>query len=132
MAGGCGGDPSQSGAQAEDGSAGCRASAAVADGRSVSPHLGGKSGGAGRAAVAGASAQASAVADASQEPAAGDGAEPGSAAEAEAVDAGRAGGVGEVRVVALRGGAAEATAAVVGPAGSGDREEVKRRPTAMK
>jgi hypothetical protein len=74
-----------------------------------------------RDAVAGASAPAGADADAHQEPAAGDGAEPGGAEEAQAVDADGAGGVGEVGDFALRGRAAPAVAGNAGSIGSSDR-----------
>src|SRR6201997_1957162 len=118
---GCGQNPGQRGAAAEDGPAGRGTSADADAGGSFSADLGAEPGGAGRAAVAGASSQASAGADPDQEPAAGAGHEPGSAEEVEVVDGGGTGGVGELGVVALRGPAPETTAAPAGRSGGGDR-----------
>src|ERR1700746_820807 len=98
VAGGCGQNPGQRGAAAEDGPAGCGTSADADAGGSFSADLGAEPGGAGRAAVAGASSQASAGADPDQEPVACAGHEPGSAEEAEVVDGGGTGGVGELGV----------------------------------
>src|ERR1700757_1218488 len=96
VAGGCGQNPGQRGAAAEDGPAGCGTSADADAGGSFSADLGAEPGGAGRAAVAGASSQASAGADPDQETTAGAGHEPGRAEEGRGRRGGRAAGGGEV------------------------------------
>src|SRR5450432_2156561 len=90
VVGGCSESAGVGGAQAEDRPAGRGASAAAADGKSVSADLGTEPGGAGCAAVAGASAQAGAGADADQESAASHGAKLRSTEKTQAVDESRA------------------------------------------
>jgi len=118
---GCGEGTCFGGAQAKDGPARRGASAAAAEGRSVSADLGAEPGSAGCAAIAGASAQASAVADTHEESAAIDGAELRGTEKVQAVDQGRASGVGTVAFAAVRGRAAKTVAGSARRAGSGDQ-----------
>src|SRR5262249_15339288 len=121
VAGGRGTDSGLGGAQAEDRSARRRADLALAGGRTVSADLGAQPGGTGHAAAADESTQAGTGADASEEPVAFAGVEPGSAAQAEAVDGARAGRVGAVAVAALCGRAAPVSVPKSGADEPGDR-----------
>src|ERR1700689_1627296 len=121
VVGRCRQDPSQRGAEAEDGPAGRGACAASADRRSVSADLGAETGGARCAATAGASAQAGAGTDTNQEPAASPGVELRGAEETQAVEQGWARGVRAVAAAAVCGGAAQEVAGNARRAGSRDR-----------